>query len=149
MTTPASNVRAYTVFGGPNTRVRKTRTRSTTSGREAGGPRGLTERSGAPPSPLLAGPHVKPEVMAMTDMLAPTPVKWLYCFACEETFELAGSDGSCGCGRSSARLDGGIVEIQGPARALAPVETVIRLDGGEWAPLPEDVFIRRVLPRAA
>jgi hypothetical protein len=26
---------------------------------------------------------------------------------------------------------------------------VIRLDGGEWAPLPEDVFIRRVLPRAA
>jgi hypothetical protein len=87
--------------------------------------------------------------MAMTDVLAPTPVKWLYCFACEETFELAGSDGSCGCGRSSARLDGGIVEIQGPARALAPVETVIRLDGGEWAPLPEDVFIRRVLPRAA
>jgi hypothetical protein len=87
--------------------------------------------------------------MAMTDMLAPTPVKWLFCFACEEPFELAGSHGSCGCGRSSARLDGGIVEIQGPTRALAPVETVIRLDGGEWAPLPEDVFIRRVLPRAA
>jgi hypothetical protein len=89
------------------------------------------------------------EVMAMTDLLAPTPVKWLYCFACEEAFELAGSHASCGCGRSSARLDGGILEIQGPTRALAPVETVIRLDGGEWAPLPEDVFIRRVLPRAA
>ncbi len=87
--------------------------------------------------------------MAVTDMLAPTPVKWLYCFACEETFELEGSHASCGCGRSSARVDGGIVEVQGPTRALAPVETVIRLDGGEWAPLPEDVFIRRVLPRAA
>jgi hypothetical protein len=46
-------------------------------------------------------------------------------------------------------MDGGIVEVQGPTRALAPVETVIRLDGGEWAPLPEDVFIRRVLPTAA
>ena len=109
----------------------------------------MTVRSGAPPPPCSSDRNVKPEVMDMTDMLAPTPVKWLYCFACEESFELAGSHASCGCGRSSARLDGGIVEIQGPSRALAPVETVIRLDGGEWAPLPEDVFIRRVLPRAA
>ena len=85
----------------------------------------------------------------MADTLAPTPVKWLYCFACGTPFELIGSDVTCTCERSSARLDGGILEIQGPARALAPVETVIRLDGGEWVPLPEDVFIRRVLPNAA
>jgi hypothetical protein len=85
----------------------------------------------------------------MADTLAPTPVKWLYCFACGEPFELAGRDASCPCRRSSARLDGGILEIRGPTRALAPVETVIRVDGGEWAPLPEDVFIRRVLPSAA
>jgi len=122
---------------------------SATNGPRPAVPRRLAVRSGAPLSPLLAGPHVNLEVMTMADTLAPTPVKWLYCFACEEPFELAGSDGSCGCGRSSVRLDGGIVEIQGPTRALAPVETVIRLDGGEWAPLPEDVFIRRVLPRAA
>ena len=108
----------------------------------------MTVRSGAPPPPCSPG-RTSTEVMAVTDMLAPTPVKWLYCFACEETFELAGLHASCGCGRSSARVDGGIVEVQGPTRALAPVETVIRLDGGEWAPLPEDVFIRRVLPRAA
>jgi len=122
--------------------------RSGTSGRRAGGQKidGAVRRA---PSPLLVGPQRQLEVMAMTDLLAPTPVKWLYCFACEESFELAGSHASCGCGRSSARLDGGILEIQGPTRALAPVETVIRLDGGEWAPLPEDVFIRRVLPRAA
>ena len=120
--------------------------RPTASGRWSKEIDGAVRRA---PSPLLAGPHVNLEVMTMADTLAPTPVKWLYCFACEEPFELAGSDGSCGCGRSSARLDGGIVEIQGPTRALAPVETVIRLDGGEWAPLPEDVFIRRVLPRAA
>jgi hypothetical protein len=85
----------------------------------------------------------------MAGTLAPTPVKWLYCFACGETFELVGPDASCPCGRSSARVDGGIIEIAGPTRALAPVETVIRVDGGEWAPLPEDVFIRRVLPSAA
>jgi hypothetical protein len=85
----------------------------------------------------------------MADTLAPTPVKWLYCFACGETFELVATDASCPCGRSSARVDGGILEIAGPTRALAPVETVIRVDGGEWAPLPEDVFIRRVLPSAA
>ena len=85
----------------------------------------------------------------MVDTLAPTPVKWLYCFACGTPFELTGSDTTCPCHRSTARLDGGILEIQGPARALAPIEIVVRLDGGEWAPLPEDVFIRRVLPNAA
>jgi hypothetical protein len=53
-------VRTHTVFGRPNARVRKTRTRSMTNGRRAGGPRGLTVRSDAPPPPLLVGPHVNP-----------------------------------------------------------------------------------------
>ncbi len=85
----------------------------------------------------------------MDDTLGRSQVKWLYCYACNEAFELVGSEASCACGRSTARIDGGVVEIKGPTRALAPVETVVRVDGGEWAPLPEDVFIRRVLPDAA
>ena len=32
---------------------------------------------------------------------------------------------------------------------VTAVEKVIRVDGGEWAPVPEDVFIHRVLPAAA
>jgi len=85
----------------------------------------------------------------MADALEPIPVKWLYCFACDEPFELLPPVAECSCGRSSARLDGGVLEVRGPAKALAPVEMVIRVDGGEWAPVPEDVFIHRVLTTAA
>ena len=85
----------------------------------------------------------------MADTLAPSPVKWLYCFACAGPFEMVGSAAHCSCGRSSVRLDGNVLEIQGPTRVLAPVETAIHVDGGEWMPVPEDVFIRRVVPRAA
>jgi hypothetical protein len=85
----------------------------------------------------------------MGDTLRQTQLKWLYCFACDEPFELVGLEATCPCARSTARVDGGVVEIEGPTRALAPVETVVRVDGGEWSPLPEDVFIRRVLPHAA
>jgi hypothetical protein len=88
-------------------------------------------------------------VIDMGDALEPIPVKWLYCFACEAPFELLPPVAECSCGRSSARLDGGVLEVRGPAKALAPVEKVIRVDGGEWAPVPEDVFIHRVLPTAA
>lgn len=115
----------------------------------------MAVRSGGPPSPLHAGPHVNPERperkrwITMADTLTPTPVKWLYCFACAEPFEMVGSTARCSCGRSSARLDGNILEVRGPTRALAPVETAIHVDGGEWMPVPEDVFIRRVLHRAA
>ena len=114
----------------------------------------MAVRSGAPPSPLHAGPHVNRvdtliEVIEMADTLEPIPVKWLYCFACGEPFELLPPVATCSCERSSARLDGGVLEVQGPAKALAPVETIVRVDGGEWAPVPEDVFIHRVLPDAA
>jgi hypothetical protein len=111
----------------------------------------MAVRSAAPPSPLHAGPHVnsKSEVIAMADVLETTSVKWLYCFACEEPFELLPPVAECPCGRSSARLDGGVLEVRGPAKVLAPVEKVVRVDGGEWAPVPEDVFIHRVLPTAA
>lgn len=85
----------------------------------------------------------------MSDTLRQTQLKWLYCFACNEPFELVGLKAICPCRRSTARVDGGVVEIEGPTRALAPVETVVRVDGGEWSPLPEDVFIRRVVPHAA
>lgn len=85
----------------------------------------------------------------MLDVTSQNPVKWSVCYACGEPFEFDGSEASCGCGRSGARIDGGVIEIQGPMRALAPVETVVRVDGGQWAPLPEDVFIRRLLPDAA
>ena len=111
----------------------------------------MAVRSGAPPSPLHAGPHVnsRSEVIAMADALETTPVKWLYCFACDEPFELLTPVAECPCGRSSARLDGGVLEVRGPAKVLAPVEKVVRVDGGEWAPVPEDVFIHRVLAAAA
>lgn len=111
----------------------------------------MAVRSGAPPSPLHAGPHVNSnsEVIAMADALEPAPVKWLYCFACNEPFELLPPVAECPCGRSSARLDGGVLEVRGPAKVLAPVEKIVRVDGGEWAPVPEDVFIHRVLPTAA
>ena len=85
----------------------------------------------------------------MADTVQASPVKWLYCFACDEPFELLPPMATCGCGRSSARSDGGVLEVRGPAKALAPVEKIVRVDGGEWAPVPEDVFIHRILPAAA
>lgn len=85
----------------------------------------------------------------MAETLEPTPVKWLYCFACDQPFELLPPLARCDCGRSTARLDGGVLEVQGPAKALAPIEKIVHVDGGEWAPVPEDVFIHRVLPAAA
>lgn len=85
----------------------------------------------------------------MDDTLRQTQVKWLYCFACGEPFELVGLGATCGCRRSAAIMNGGVLEIQGPARALAPVESIVRVDGGEWVPLLEGVMIHRRVPRAA
>jgi hypothetical protein len=55
MTTPSRGQ----VFGGPNARVRKTRTRSGTSGNEPV-VRRLTVRSGAPPPPCSSDRNVNP-----------------------------------------------------------------------------------------
>jgi hypothetical protein len=76
-------------------------------------------------------------------------VRWLVCFACGEPFEMLGQDALCSCGRSAAREEAGIVEIEGPAKVLAPIETVVRVEGGEWTPVPEDIAVRRVIPDAA
>jgi hypothetical protein len=76
-------------------------------------------------------------------------VRWLVCFACGEPFDMVGQEALCSCGRSAARVEAGVVEIEGPAKVLAPIETVVRVDGGEWTPVPDDVAIRRVVPHAA
>jgi hypothetical protein len=85
----------------------------------------------------------------MDDTMRQTQVKWLYCFACGEPFELVGLGATCNCRRSAAVMDGGVLEIRGPARALAPVEDVVRVDGGEWVPVFEGVTIKRRVARAA
>ncbi len=85
----------------------------------------------------------------MDETVRQTQVKWLYCFACGDPFELVGLGATCGCLRSAAILDGGILEIRGPVRVLAPVESVVRVDGGEWVPMIEGVTIRRRMSRAA
>jgi hypothetical protein len=41
------------------------------------------------------------------------------------------------------------VEVAGPGKALTPVETVVHLEGGEWAMLPEGLAVRRVTASAA
>ena len=76
-------------------------------------------------------------------------VRWLLCFACNEPFEMVGQEGLCSCGRSAARMEAGVVEIEGPAKVLAPIETVVRVEGGEWTPVPDDIAVRRVDPNAA
>ena len=76
-------------------------------------------------------------------------VRWLVCFACGEAFEMVGQEALCPCGRSAARMETGVLEIEGPAKVLAPIETVIRVEGGEWTPVPDDIAIRRVVPDAA
>jgi hypothetical protein len=78
-----------------------------------------------------------------------TQVRWLLCFACGEPFEMLGQEALCACGRSAARSEAGVVEIEGPAKVLAPIETVVRVEGGEWTPVPDDIAIRRVVPDAA
>ncbi len=79
-----------------------------------------------------------------------TPIQRAYCLACQRVFELDERGlGSCRCRRSRARLVEGVLEIQGPAKALTPLETIVRADGGEWAIVPEGIVVRRVLPPAA
>lgn len=85
-----------------------------------------------------------------TDTLLATEIRWLYCLPCRRAFELDDGYGACRCGRSEALLlHDGSVQVQGPVKALTPLETVVHLEGGEWAPVPEDVRVRRVVPSAA
>ena len=52
----------------------------------------------------------------------------LKCLACGEIQELADGRTVCKCGRSAARLDGAIVEVQGPARVLVPADDVMTVE---------------------
>lgn len=86
----------------------------------------------------------------MTTALLESKLRWLYCLSCRNPFQLVDGSGSCDCGRSVARLiDDETIEVAGPAKALTPVETVVHLEGGEWAMLPEDLTVRRVMASAA
>ena len=88
--------------------------------------------------------------MTSTEMLLSTRIRWVYCLSCRTAFELVEGVGACPCGRSQARtLDEETVQVRGPAKALTPIETVVHVEGGEWAWVPEDVTVRRVLPPAA
>jgi hypothetical protein len=84
------------------------------------------------------------------DTLLGTDIRWVYCLPCRRAFELEHGRGACRCGRSEAMLlDDGTIQVQGPAKAMTPLETVVHVDGGEWALVPEDVTVHRVLPPAA
>jgi len=68
----------------------------------------------------------------------------LKCLACGEIQALADGRTVCKCGRSAARLDGAIVEVQGPARVLVPADDVMTVDGIPWTAMPEEpVVVRR------
>jgi hypothetical protein len=68
----------------------------------------------------------------------------LKCFACGEIKELGDGPNACGCGRTAARLDGAIVELEGPGRVLVPADDVTTFEGVPWAAMPEEpVVVRR------
>jgi len=67
----------------------------------------------------------------------------LKCLACGEIRGLREGRNDCGCGRSTARLDGVVVEVQGPARVLVPADDVTTVDGLPWTALPEHPMLVR------
>ena len=91
-------------------------------------------RHAGPPD---AGPHhLSPGGDDVTnDTLLGTDIRWVYCLPCRRAFELEDGHGARRCGRSDAvLLEDGILQVQGLVKALTPLETVVRLDGGEWTP---------------
>lgn len=70
----------------------------------------------------------------------------LKCFACGELTEVDRERTACPCGRSAARDDETIIEIQGPARVLVPAEDVTTVDGLPWMTVPEEpIVVRRAV----
>ena len=67
----------------------------------------------------------------------------LKCFACGDVGRLSEGVSTCACGRSSALVDGTIVEIQGPARILVPADDLHTVDGVPWTVMPEEPFVVR------
>lgn len=68
----------------------------------------------------------------------------LRCFACGEIREIGDGRNVCRCGRSAAKVEGSIVELQGPGRVLVPADDVLTVDGLPWTAIPEEpVVVRR------
>jgi hypothetical protein len=67
----------------------------------------------------------------------------LKCFACHEIRPLQEGANRCRCGRSRARWDGAVVELQGPGRVLVPEEDVETVDGVPWTAVPEQPLVVR------
>jgi len=75
-----------------------------------------------------------------------TPI--LKCLACGDTAPMDAGRTGCLCGRSSARMDEAVVEIDGPARILVPADELTTIDGLPWMTLPEDPMVIRRAPVA-
>ncbi len=67
----------------------------------------------------------------------------LKCLACGELLRMRDGRNVCGCGRSAARLDGGIAELAGPVRVLVPEDEVVTVDGVPWTVMPEEPMLVR------
>ncbi len=67
----------------------------------------------------------------------------LKCLACGEISVTRAGRTTCPCGRSAARCDETVVEIQGPARILVPAEDVETVDGLPWMTVPEEPLVVR------
>jgi hypothetical protein len=74
----------------------------------------------------------------------------LRCLACGELTEVGRERTACTCGRSVAWDDGTIIQIQGPARIMAPADDVTTVDGLPWVTVPEEpIVVRRAVASAA
>jgi hypothetical protein len=65
------------------------------------------------------------------------------CLACGQIQPLRDGSTRCACGRSVARSDGAVVELQGPARVLVPEDDVETVDGVPWTAVPEEPMVVR------
>jgi len=71
-------------------------------------------------------------------------MRLLECMVCSSIAQLNGHPVTCSCGRSSARIRGGVVEARGPCRVLLAVEVLLP---DEWEPrrtVSEDTTARRI-----
>lgn len=65
------------------------------------------------------------------------------CLACGDRRPVQGGRTVCRCGRSWARPDGPVIEIQGPVRVLVPDDDVETVDGVPWTAVPERPMVVR------
>jgi hypothetical protein len=67
----------------------------------------------------------------------------LKCLACDDIRQMSEGRTACTCGRSMARLDGTVVELQGPGRILVPADDLTTVDGIPWTEMPEEPLVVR------